>query len=320
MPSKREVVNAKRIALASQCLKGISIGDAFGESFFGETNSILKNIDSKTIPATSWQFTDDTIMAIAIWEQMKLFGDIKQDELAQLFGKNHDLDPNRGYGATARRILREIGEGQDWKKVSQHVFEGMGSMGNGASMRVGPIGAFHHDNIERVKDLASKSAKITHSNIEGITGAIAVAVATALATHMSFERKLMTPNEFIQSIAATLPDSDTKSKIQKALTVPKDYHSETIKTILGNGSKIMAQDTVPFALWCAAHHLSNFEDALWKAVSVLGDRDTICAIVGGITIMSSASTCIPQSWMDSVEKYETSIFITDRTTESFDRN
>ncbi|MCB9043282.1 MAG: hypothetical protein H6554_05910 [Chitinophagales bacterium] len=45
-----------------------------------------------------------------------------------------------------------------------------------------------------------------------------------------------------------------------------------------------------------------------KAVSILGDRDTICAIVGGITIMSTDENKIPKDWISLVEKFETSIF------------
>ncbi|MEZ4914557.1 MAG: hypothetical protein R2798_10920 [Chitinophagales bacterium] len=51
------------------------------------------------------------------------------------------------------------------------------------------------------------------------------------------------------------------------------------------------------------------EQIIWKAVSILGDRDTICAIVGGITIMSTDENKIPKDWISLVEKFETSIFV-----------
>lgn len=299
----------QRLKFAFQSLKGTSIGDAFGESFFGDTNVMLDHIHKREIPETSWEFTDDTVMAISIFKQLKTNQGINQGELINLFVANHDKDVNRGYGATARRILREIGEGKNWKEVSQGVFEGMGSMGNGASMRVTPIGAYYFDDLNLVKDLATKSSETTHSNIEGIAGAIAVAIATALATTIKIENKEISPNEFINQVAELLPDTDTKSKIKKAISVPYSYNIETVKTILGNGSKIMTQDTVPFSIWCAAHNLKNYEEALWKAVSVLGDRDTICAIVGGITIMSTDDQNVPQLWKDSVEDVESSQFM-----------
>lgn len=298
----------ERIQLARQSLLGISIGDAFGESFFGERAEMLSHIQQRTIPETKWEFTDDTVMAIAIFEQLEQHQTINQDQLAQQFAINHNKDVNRGYGATARRILRGISEGGNWKDISNNVFEGMGSMGNGASMRVGPIGAYYFDDLIKVKELATRSAEITHSNIEGITGAIAVALATAIATRNKVNQATTTPNEFIDQVVSKLPDSDTKSKIKKSMSIPYTYNIETIRSILGDGTKIMAQDTVPFSIWCAAHHLNNFEEAIWKAVSILGDRDTICAIVGGIVLMSTDENQVPKQWVESVEDFELSVF------------
>ena len=298
----------KRLELAKKSLLGISLGDAFGESFFGETDTVLAHIKDEKIPPTTWEFTDDTVMAIAVFEQLEKYEDIHQNALVSQFSINHQLDVNRGYGATARRILREIEEGGDWKEISSNVFEGMGSMGNGASMRVGPIGAYFYDDIEKVKKIATKSAEVTHTNIEAISGAIAVAVATAIATKMRVEKKYLNANEFIEKVFHELPDTDTKSKIKKSLTIPKTYGIETVKSILGNGTQIIAQDTVPFSIWCAAHYHTHFEDAMWKAVSILGDRDTICAIVAGIVIMSCEEASIPQKWIENVEKIDASPF------------
>jgi len=297
----------QRELFAKKSLKGLSVGDAFGESFFGETDKIMAHIQHRTMPETTWEFTDDTVMAIAIYEQVIKNQSINQQQLIQKFIHNHNKDVNRGYGATLRRVLREIEEGKDWRAVAQNVFDGMGSMGNGAAMRVSPIGAYFFDDLKKVKELTIQSAEITHTNIEGIAGAIAVAIATALATRIKLEEYQISPIEFINKIAQELPDTDTKSKIQKSITIPYDYHIKTIKSILGNGSKMIAQDTVPFAIWCAAHNLNSFEEALWKAVSILGDRDTICAIVGGITIISS--TDIPKKWFELVEDFETSVFL-----------
>ena len=298
-----------RITLAKQSLVGISIGDAFGESFFGDTTNTLAAIRARRVPTGSWEFTDDTVMAIAVYKQLQRNGNIDPLELAKAFADNHRRDPNRGYGATVRRILRAIAAGEDWQRLARDVFSGMGSMGNGAAMRVGPIGAYHFDDIARVKELATESAEVTHTNIEGVAGAIAVAMSTALATRVKQRQQSIKPNEFIEQVAEALPATDTRSKIRKALHVPYSYRIDTVRTILGNGSQMLAQDTVPFAVWCAAHHLTSFEEALWKAVSILGDRDTICAIVGGITVMSSDEDQIPKEWQNAAEKVEESEFM-----------
>jgi ADP-ribosylglycohydrolase len=70
---------------------------------------------------------------------------------------------------------------------------------------------------------------------------------------------------------------------------------QTAAALLGNGSLISAQDTVPFALWCAAGHLDDYEEALWTTVSGLGDRDTTCAIAGGIVACYTGVEGIPDA-------------------------
>jgi ADP-ribosylglycohydrolase len=293
---------------ALKSLKGVSIGDAFGESFFGDTDTVNNCIQNKIIPSTTWEFTDDTVMSIAIFEQLEKYEDINQDDLILQFCQKHDLDVNRGYGATLRRILREVSEGGDWKYISKNAFDGMGSMGNGAAMRASSIGAYYFDDLEKIKSISIKSAEVTHSNIEGICGAIAVAIATAIAVQYRIESVKFTSSEFIKKVVKELPESDTKSKINKSISIPYSYSIETVRGILGNGVNMTSQDTVPFAIWCAAHNLDNFENSLWEAVSILGDRDTICAIVGGITMISSDGSTIPKEWLDLVEDFENSIF------------
>ena len=300
----------QRISLTQRSLKGLSIGDAFGDSFFGPIEEILDHIERRTIPNTSWEFTDDTVMAIAIYDQLRKNKGINQDELAEKFVKNHQLDTNRGYGATVRRVLRGIEEEEEWRILAPAVFDGMGSMGNGAAMRVSPIGAFYFDDLEKVKLLSRQSSEITHTNEEAIVGAMAIAISTSLATKYKFEnRNDLSAKTFIEQIIQELPPSDTRAKINKSLSVPYSYRIKTVESILGNGSKMLAQDTVPFAIWCAAHNLNNFEEALWKAVSILGDRDTICAMVGGIVMMSSNEKYIPKKWQESVEKIQNSQFL-----------
>lgn len=76
---------------------------------------------------------------------------------------------------------------------------------------------------------------------------------------------------------------------------------QSAATLLGNGTHISAQGTVPFALWCAGQHLDNYEEALWLTVSGLGDRDTTCAIAGGIVVISTGVEGIPTTWLQARE-------------------
>lgn len=84
--------------------------------------------------------------------------------------------------------------------------------------------------------------------------------------------------------------------IRRARNLDPSASVEFAVAALGNGTYLSAQDTVPFALWCAGDSLNNFEEALWLAVSGLGDRDTICAIVGGIVALYTGVDGIPEGW------------------------
>ncbi|TAE15902.1 MAG: ADP-ribosylglycohydrolase family protein [Bacteroidetes bacterium] len=299
-----------RTQLAYRSLQGLAIGDAFGENFWGNETEVWQDIINRNVPTdiNHWEFTDDTVMGIAVYKILEKLGEIRQDELAVLFGENYQKDIQRGYGGTAHYILRSIAEKRDWREVSPEVFDGQGSMGNGASMRVAPLGAYFYDDISTVIQQAELSAEVTHFNLEGKVGAIAIAVAGALAVQASLAGKTWAGEDFLREIHQHLPDSDTKSKVGKAISTSPTYRIETVTHILGDGTKLLAQDTVPFALWCIAHHLDNFEEALWTAVAGLGDRDTICAIVGSVVILSAPAHTVPKTWQDSVKKIENSIF------------
>lgn len=299
-----------RVKLAERSLQGLSIGDAFGDSFFGNENVAKNCISNRTIPTyTKWEFTDDTVMAIAVTNNLKQFNQIDQNQLAMQFAKNYEKDMNRGYGASIHRLLRGLGEGRSWQELSSAQFNGEGSMGNGAAMRVTSVGCFFYDDYGLLIQEAYKSAEVTHWNIEAKVGAAAIAVAAALAINLKLENKYISGEEFIFNVADKLADSDTKSKILKGASLPKSYHIETIVSALGNGVRLLSKDTVPIAIWCAAHYLDNYEEALWRAVSALGDRDTICAMVGGIVCLYAEDNTIPQEWKEKVEKVKYSEFV-----------
>ncbi|MDU1892958.1 MAG: ADP-ribosylglycohydrolase family protein [Dysgonomonas sp.] len=303
-------MNRKNIEYAKRSLLGLSIGDAFGDSFFSDFDIINDCIDNRIIPPTTkWEYTDDTVMAIAVLNNLILNDSIDQDLLAQQFAENYKRDINRGYGGTAHKILREIGEGNDWKSVSSSVFDGQGSMGNGAAMRAAPLGAFFYNDKKALFHEAAKSAEVTHYNREAIIGAQAIAYAASQILELKQNGKPVIAGDFIENIYTHLEDSDIRSKIGKSLHIPKSYRIDTVVSILGNGIKLMAQDTVPIAIWCAAHYANNFEDALWTAVSALGDRDTICAMLGSIVILYADEKTVPKEWVERVEKTENSDFV-----------
>jgi ADP-ribosylglycohydrolase len=271
-------------------LEGLSTGDAFGELFFklSPYSTLPENL-----PRGLWHWTDDTHMALSIVEVLKSEGRIEQDVLAKAFARRFNEEPYRGYAGGAIDLLRKISKGSDWRDISPKLF-GTGSFGNGAAMRVAPIGAFFYQDIQLAAEQAQLSAVITHAHIEGQAGAIAVAVAAALAANKPY----LTGQKFLGEILKFVPETLTRDLISKAMVIDQDQLHNAMR-ILGTGIKVSAQDTVPFCLWSAAHHLDNFENALWHTVKGLGDCDTTCAIVGGIVALSAPE--IPGLYLNSRE-------------------
>jgi ADP-ribosylglycohydrolase len=70
---------------------------------------------------------------------------------------------------------------------------------------------------------------------------------------------------------------------------------------LGNGSGVTAADTVPLCMWLVCQHPDDFHEALWTTVSALGDRDTTCAIVGGVLACRVGLAGIPPFMLDARE-------------------
>lgn len=164
-----------KLDLAKASLQGLSIGDAFGETFFGSIEIISHRINNRVLQEGSWFFTDDTVMVLEF--------------------------------------------------------------------------------------------SIFYAGLE-------------------------------QSISITLPNKK----------LPADYDIRTIVSVLGNGTDLCAHDTVPFALWCVAHHTGSFSEAIWTGISALGDRDTIAAIIGSIVVLSAGPDSIPQQWIIQAEKFSDSRF------------
>jgi ADP-ribosylglycohydrolase len=293
--------NVQKVKL---CLDGLSVGDAFGEQFFHPR--ARKLIAERRIPGGIWPWTDDTHMAISIIEHLQEFGEINQDKLAQLFAQRLVEDRRAGYAISTRKMLERIYRGEDWNKAATSRFKG-GSFGNGAAMRCAPIGAFFFDDLEKSAVQARLSAQVTHTHPEGIAGAIAIAVAAAIAADQNSEAEntssqLPHGKDFIEKVLEFVPQGEVVNGLIMAMRIPPDSLDQAVNQ-LGSGQLVTAQDTVPFCIWVASHNLMDYEYALWQTVAGLGDRDTTCAMVGGIVALSAQK--IPVEWIKRREPLPT---------------
>ena len=293
--------HALRLARARLSLDGLSTGDAFGERFFTWPERIALLLAQRTLPPAPWGYTDDTVMALSLVEVLTAAGEIDRDALAAAFARRYAADRQRGYGGTAHEILADIGRGVPWQEAAGAPFGGTGSMGNGGAMRVGPLGAYFADDLDRAAREAQASAQVTHAHPDGQAGAIAVAVAAAVAAQMGEGTTPRVGRALLEAALARTPAGATRDGLAKALSLPLDQAPSAAAELLGTGRRVLSWDTVPFALWCSARHLDSYEEAMWTTVSGLGDRDTTCAIAGGVVALSAGRPSLPAGWLAARE-------------------
>lgn len=293
--------HAAYMARALAALEGLSCGDAFGECFFDSRNRAMEIRASRTLPAPPWLFTDDTMMAVSVCACLQRHRGIEPQWLAESFARHYD--PERGYGQAMNALLTRLENvgAANWFEEAQDLFDGAGSLGNGAAMRVAPVGAYFAHDLGLVAEQAALSAIATHCHPEGVAGAVAVAAAAAIAWRDRDAASAMEPATFLEAVRACTPESKVRDGIDHALELPASTMALDAALTIGNGARGTAQDTVPFALWCAARGLNSYEDALWETVNGGGDLDTNCAIVGGIVAMHSEVRGIPREWLERRE-------------------
>jgi poly(ADP-ribose) glycohydrolase ARH3 len=198
------------------CLLGHAVGDALGAPFegmpadvvFREFGPVRAIFDSP--PFSPLAYTDDTEMTIGVAEVLIYDGTIDPARLAAAFERNYT--PGRGYGPGAQRILDAVRAGGDWQALAATVFPG-GSLGNGAAMRVAPVGLLFHRDQTTLLEQARLSALPTHTHPVGIEAAQIFAAAIAFV----LTRLVEETDQYVKLLAAgpredVIPKKDIKDR------------------------------------------------------------------------------------------------------------
>lgn len=264
---------------AWRSLEGLSVGDALGS---------LATVGDRGVPAGPWPYTDDTAMALALVEALQERGSIDIEDLFQRFALSYEAQPHRGYGMGMMLLFDQVRQGTPRAQAAGELF-GEGSFGNGAAMRVGPLGAYFAEDYDRVVEQARASALTTHAHPEGVAGAIAIAVAAAAAVRGE--------PDLIGTVLKYTPPGPTRDGIERARrpwTSPQEAARE-----LGNGQQVTSQDTVPFCLWCISNYRHSYVECFWATLAGQGDRDTNCAITGSVVALMTSD--LPPEWVAARE-------------------
>jgi len=187
-------------------------------------------------------FTDDSVLTVAVAKAI-LDSEPYSKPVREL-GRRY---PEAGYGVMFL----------DWLELDDD--EPYNSYGNGAAMRVCPVG-FAFTRKRDVLREAARSAEFSHNHPEGIKGAQATALAVCRARTGATKRQI-------------------RSEIAETFGYDLDRTLAAIRPDYGFDET--CQGTVPEAI-IAFLESESWEDAVRNAVSLGGDSDTLACITGGI--------------------------------------
>ena len=226
------------------CISSIA-GDVIGSRFEFDNK---KRETFTSLFSNKSDFTDDTVLTVATMDAImsnRPYGEVYYEYAVQY--------PKRGYG------------GSFSEKIASGKLEPYDSYGNGSAMRVPPV-AWAFQTIEEVMEEAKKSAICTHSHIEGIRGAQAIAHAIWLCKNTSL---------------TTSGNRLSKDSIRQIIEENFGYDLSKKTSEFEKKFDVTCQGTIP-RCWAIFNESNDFESAMRLGIFMGGDVDTNCCIVGGL--------------------------------------
>jgi len=181
-------------------------------------------------------------------------------------------------------------DGRDYQSVTAKHFPG-GSFGNGAAMRVAPVGIFFRGDPQEVLDQSRLSALPTHIHPLGIEGAQLLALAVAHASNVErFDR-----DAFFADLLQHCQSSEYRAKLKCAAKI------QTADELLPLGNGIEALESVPTAIASFALTPNCYQETIANVILLGGDTDTLAAMAGAISGAFLGMATIPKVLIDNLE-------------------
>ena len=227
---------------------GAIIGDIAGSVFeFDSTKT--KGFE---LFAEGCRPTDDSVMTVAVADALLGLGGGETDDeikarLVESLKKWGRRYPDAGYGGRFRGWLK--GESR----------EPYNSWGNGAGMRVSPVGLYAKT-LDEALALAALTASVSHNHPEGVKGAQAIATSMFLCKQGKSKEEI---KDYVES------------------TFGYNLHRTIAEIRPWYEFDVSCQGSAPEAI-IAFLEGNSFEEVIRLAISLGGDSDTIGAMAGAI--------------------------------------
>lgn len=217
------------------------------------------------------KFTDDTVMTLAVARWLMNDPDRNASNLIRIMQSMGREYIDRGFAPMFKRWIES-----DNSRPNN-------SYGNGAAMRVSPVGLVAESLPEAI-NLARLTASVSHAHPEGVKGAEAMAQAVWMARHgrSKDDIRFAMSNDFGYDLA--MPENEIVSLLAGYVKEPIIVNGEdTGEFYFRETGKIdtSCQNTIPAAVRAFLSG-DSFEDTVRRAVAYGGDSDTIASMAGAI--------------------------------------
>jgi len=276
---------------------GSALGDAIGELAFMVPQR--ERLSSHLDRVSELRYTDDTAMAIGLAESIIKAKGIDPQNLGDTFSANFQREPWRGYASGPPTIFSLVEKhGITYAAAAHRMFGGSGSLGNGAAMRIAPLGLFFH-RAQELYEVASLSAQVPHAHPVGMDGAAVQAWAVASAVNLDQQQEFPW-EKFVQGLIdfARTPEIQKKMKrVQELITeqVPPNPAADEL------GRSVAVHESMPFAIYSFLKYPKSFVECLFCSILHGGDRDTLGAMACAISGAYLGIEAIPHIWREKLE-------------------
>ena len=297
-------------------IMGVVVGDALG---LPVQFSYREELEEKPVtemighgvfnmPVGSW--SDDSSLTLATLSSINELNRIDTEDIMKRFVRWYDDGEYTpfGYaydiGYTCEMAICKYKETHDHKTCG---LDDERSNGNGSLMRIMPACLYVYEKVmdsdmteEQAVELIHEVSALTHAHLRSqIACGIYYFLVKSILNHAGTLRERL--QEGIND-AMNYYRKDIRNLVQVAfyhrlmnLEEFKDSPSDMIKS----GGYVV--ETIEAAVWCLLN-TDNLKDCLLKAVNLGYDTDTVAAGAGGLAGLYYGFSCIPEEWLDKIQK------------------
>lgn len=335
-------------------MTGLALGDALGviteglnaeqiRSYFGYINdfntaSLMDKLIERADDERSFNalqrfiarlplpglYSDDTQQALIIADCLIKCKKIDIDYIAAAYLKmasypgQASLGLFRGVGPGFKTAVRNLKQGKPYSAC------GAVSAGNGAAMRITPLGIYYHHDYDLLEKAIIDASLLTHRDIRGIAAAGVIAFAVAYAIdhdpcHIDYSELLAELTVLVGSLEKRLSldypsivwEDSTVDQVSKSMDMLYSLLDRSQDEAIGHMDRwaaAMSNDpdcrhnhafalgSVLFSLYLFIKHANDPESAVLTAVNGGGDTDTIAAMTGSLCGALHGASAFPSSW------------------------